>query len=87
MPPTTQQHAGRTLAVTGLAHALHDGYTDAIYVLLPVWQAEFAVGFATLALLRGLYAGTMAALQILAGRLAGRFGGRLVLERFSFEFA
>ena len=79
MPLTTPQHAGRTLAVTGLAHALHDGYTDAIYVLLPVWQTEFAVDFATLALLRGLYAGTMAALQILAGHLAGRFGGRLVL--------
>ncbi len=78
-PPAIHPRAGRTLAVTGLAHALHDGYTDAIYVLLPVWQAEFAVGFAILALLRGLYAGTMAAFQVLAGCLAGRLGGRLVL--------
>jgi hypothetical protein len=29
-------HAQRTLALAGLAHALHDGYTDGIYVLLPV---------------------------------------------------
>src|SRR5205085_245367 len=28
----------RTAAVAWGAHALHDGYTDLIYVLLPVWQ-------------------------------------------------
>jgi MFS family permease len=67
------------LAVSGLAHALHDGYTDLIYVLLPVWQAEFALGYGVLAVLRALYAGTMAALQIPAGRLAERIGGRTVL--------
>lgn len=71
--------ARRTLLVAGLAHALHDGYTDLIYVLLPVWQAEFGLGYAVLALLRGLYAGAMACLQIPASRLAGRFGGRMVL--------
>jgi MFS transporter, FSR family, fosmidomycin resistance protein len=70
---------GRTLAVAGVAHALHDGYTDLIYVLLPVWQAEFALGFGVLALLRGLYTGAMATLQIPAGRLSERFGGRTVL--------
>ncbi|SRR5579871_1184085 len=69
----------RTLAVAGVAHALHDGYTDMIYVLLPVWQAEFALGFGVLALLRGLYAGAMAALQIPAGQFAERLGGRAVL--------
>jgi FSR family fosmidomycin resistance protein-like MFS transporter len=69
----------RTLFMAGAAHALHDGYTDLIYILLPVWQAEFALGYGALATLRGLYAGVMAALQIPAGRLAERFGGRLVL--------
>ncbi|HEY0206695.1 MAG TPA: MFS transporter [Acetobacteraceae bacterium] len=71
--------ARRTLVGACLAHALHDGYTDTIYVLLPLWQAEFALGFGALAALRGLYAGTMAVLQIPAGRLAERFGGRAVL--------
>jgi MFS family permease len=69
----------RTLAVAGLAHALHDGYTDLIYVLLPVWQSEFALDYAVLALLRGVYAGLMAALQVPAGRLAERLGGRATL--------
>jgi MFS family permease len=72
-------HAPRTLAVAGLAHALHDGYTDVIYVLLPVWQAEFALGYGRLATLRGLYAGAMALLQVPSGRLAGILGGRTVL--------
>ena len=69
----------RTLAGAGLAHALHDGYTDMIYVLLPLWQAEFGLGYGALAALRGLYAGAMAALQVPAGRLAERLGGRAVL--------
>ena len=72
-------HAPRTLAVAGLAHALHDGYTDVIYVLLPVWQAEFGLGYGRLATLRGLYAGAMALLQIPSGRLAAILGGRTVL--------
>ncbi|RPH70539.1 MAG: MFS transporter [Myxococcaceae bacterium] len=72
-------HGPRTLAVAGLAHALHDGYTDVIYVLLPVWQAEFGLGYGRLAMLRGLYAGAMALLQMPAGRLAALLGGRTVL--------
>ena len=49
----------RTLFVAGLAHALHDGFTDTMYVLLPVWQAEFALSYGMLAVLRGLYSGTI----------------------------
>lgn len=69
----------RTLVLSGVAHALHDGYTDAIYVLLPVWRAEFGLDYIALALLRGLYAGAMAALQVPASWLADRMGGRTVL--------
>lgn len=65
--------------VSGAAHALHDGYADIIYVLLPVWQAEFGLGYGALALLRGLYTGAMAGLQVSAGSLADRFGSRIVL--------
>ncbi len=78
-PVLPSSQARRTLLGACLAHALHDGYTDTIYVLLPLWQAEFALGFGALAALRGLYVGTMAVLQIPAGRLAGRLGGRVVL--------
>jgi len=69
----------RTLAVAGVVHALHDGYTDLIYVLLPIWQAEFGLSYSLLALLRGVYAGAMAALQVPSGRLAERIDGRVIL--------
>lgn len=75
----TRDTRRRTLALSGLAHSLHDGYTDAIYVLLPVWRAEFGLDYAALALLRGLYAGAMAALQVPASWLAGHLGARAVL--------
>ena len=71
--------AARTLAVTGLNHALHDGYTDLIYVLLPVWQTEFALSYGLLAVLRGLYPGAMAGLQIPVGRIAERVDGKIIL--------
>ncbi len=60
-------------------HALHDGYTDLIYVLLPVWQAEFGLDYVALALLRSLYNGALAALQMPASRLAQSLGARTVL--------
>jgi MFS transporter, FSR family, fosmidomycin resistance protein len=72
--------ARRSLAVACAAHALHDGYTDLIYLLLPVWQAEFGLDYAALAALRGAYVGTMASLQIPSGHLAERWlGARLTL--------
>lgn len=69
----------RTLSVASGAHALHDGYTDLIYVMLPVWQAEFGLSYAAVGLLRGLFAGTMAGLQIPASLLADRIGAVVVL--------
>ena len=71
--------ARRTLAAAGMAHALHDGYTDLIYVLLPVWQTEFGLGYGMLAAVRALYTGVMAALQVPAGRLGERVDGRIIL--------
>ena len=73
------QDASRTLVATGINHALHDGYTDLIYVLLPVLQEEFGLGYVALGLLRTLYSGTMAALQIPASHLGQILGARLVL--------
>lgn len=71
--------ARRTLLATGVNHALHDGYTDLIYVLLPVWQAEFGLDYVALAFLRSLYNGALAALQMPASRLAQAWGARIVL--------
>ena len=69
----------RAAGVACGAHALHDGYTDLVYVMLPVWQAEFGLAYAALGLLRTLFSGTLAALQIPAGLLAQRLGAPWVL--------
>ncbi|MEZ2294928.1 MFS transporter [Variovorax sp. RCC_210] len=75
----TPRSRSRVLWFSCVAHALHDGYTDMIYVLLPMWQAEFGLSYGALALLRGIYGGTMASLQLPAGWLAQRFGHKAVL--------
>ena len=69
----------RTMAVACGAHVLHDGYTDLLYVLLPLWQAQFGLDYAAVGVLRALYVGAMAGFQIPAGNLAQRFGGPLIL--------
>lgn len=56
------------------AHAVHDGLTDVIYVLLPIWQAQFSLSYAQIGLLRGAYSGMMAGFQLLASRAARRWG-------------
>ncbi len=57
----------RTLSVACGAHALHDGYTDLIYVMLPIWQHEFGLGFAALGLMKTVFSGTLAGFQIPSG--------------------
>jgi MFS transporter, FSR family, fosmidomycin resistance protein len=74
-----RSRAQRTLALAGLAHALHDGFTDMIYVLLPVWQSQFALSYGALAVLRALYVGTLAALQVPSGHLARHLNARTIL--------
>lgn len=69
----------RSLAGACLAHFLHDGYTDQLYALLPVWQPEFGLSYAGLAIVRALYYGTMGGLQIPADRLAARLAPRTAL--------
>ncbi len=69
----------RAAGVACGAHALHDGYTDLIYVMLPIWQKEFGLGYAELGLLRALFSGTMAGFQIPSGLIAERVGAAPVL--------
>ncbi|HLL26952.1 MAG TPA: MFS transporter [Xanthobacteraceae bacterium] len=69
----------RALAAATGAHALFDGYSDLLYVLLPVWQAEFGLSYAEIGALRGLFSGAMASFQIPSSLLADRLGARLML--------
>ena len=79
MPPRTKAEERRAVGVACGAHALHDGYTDLIYVMLPIWQSEFGLGFAALGLMKTVFSGTLAGFQIPSGLLAERFGAPIVL--------
>src|SRR5215469_1579010 len=78
-PDSAKSAERRALGVACGAHVLHDGYTDLIYLLLPIWQNEFGLGFAALGLMKTVFSGTLAGLQIPAGFLAERFGAAAVL--------
>jgi MFS transporter, FSR family, fosmidomycin resistance protein len=69
----------RVLGVACLAHALHDGYSSMIYLLLPVWQAELGLNLAEIGILKTLYSGGMAVGQVPAARLGERWSEKLLL--------
>jgi MFS transporter, FSR family, fosmidomycin resistance protein len=77
--PAVRRDERRAVGVACGAHALHDGFTDVIFVLLPIWQREFGLGYTEVGMLRGIYAGTMATFQIPAALLAERLGTAPVL--------
>src|SRR5580698_3457179 len=69
----------RAASITSVTHALHDGYTDLIYIMLPLWQVEFGLDYAALGMLRSVFVGAMACLQIPAGLVSERLGAAVVL--------
>jgi MFS family permease len=68
------RRARAILATACGAHFVHDGFSDILYVLLPVWATEFGLSFAQVGLLKTLYTGGMASFQVPAGLLAERRG-------------
>jgi MFS transporter, FSR family, fosmidomycin resistance protein len=77
----------KALLAACIAHVLHDGYTDQLYALLPVWQSEFGLSYAGLAVVRALYYGTMGGLQVPGDRLIARLGPRMALTLATFVAA
>jgi MFS family permease len=76
-----ESYTGEPLAVhkkvlwTGsLAHFIQDGFTDMLYVFFPVWQAQFALSFTEIGLLKTLFSGILAGFQVPASALARRIG-------------
>ncbi|KAB2851443.1 MAG: MFS transporter, partial [Hyphomicrobiaceae bacterium] len=67
------------LATVCGAHFLHDGISDSLYVLLPIWAQAFGLSYAEVGALRTAYSLSLAAFQMPAGVLAERVGERLPL--------
>jgi MFS family permease len=71
--------AQAVLVTAALAHVLHDGFSDVLYVLLPLWAAEFHLSLTGVGILKAVYTAGMALSQIPAGLLAERWGERRLL--------
>ena len=67
------------LLTAALTHVLHDGFSDALYVLLPLWATEFRLTLTQVGVLKAVYTGGMALSQVPAGFLAERWGERRLL--------
>jgi len=68
-----------TLATACGTHFLHDGFSDVIYLFLPIWQAEFALSLTQVGIAKSCYSGLSALGQVPAGLLAERLGERRLL--------
>lgn len=73
------RRARATLATSCATHFLHDGFSDLLYVLFPIWARELSLSFVQVGLLRTAYSGGMASFQVPAGVLAERWGERVLL--------
>jgi len=73
------RRARSVLLAAGALHFLHDGFSDVLYVLLPVWAGAFGLSLSQVGVMRTVYTGGMSLFQIPAGFLAERWGERLVL--------
>lgn len=69
----------QALTAASTAHAVHDGLTDLIYVLLPIWQSQFGISYAIAGLMRGIYAGCMASFQMQASKFSEHYGKKTLL--------
>jgi MFS family permease len=69
-----KRRAHATLVTACVTHLLHDGLSDLLYVLFPIWAREFALSFAQVGSLKTSYSGALALFQIPAGLLAERWG-------------
>jgi MFS family permease len=67
------------LGAAAAIHFLHDGFSEILYVFLPLWASEFQLSFAQVGLIRTAYTGGMSLFQLPAGFLAERWGERPLL--------
>jgi FSR family fosmidomycin resistance protein-like MFS transporter len=74
MPRMNAPRARATIVTACAAHFLHDGLTDLLYAVFPLWAREFSLSFAQVGLLKTSFSGAMSLFQIPAGFLAERWG-------------
>ncbi len=69
----------RILGASCTTHFIHDGFSDLIILLLPLWQAEFALNLRQVGAISSTYSGAMTIGQLPAGLASERWGERRIL--------
>lgn len=77
--PERRSKARKVLTTAGAYHLVHDGFTDAMYVLLPIWQLAFNLSLTETGWIATTYLLAMSCLQIPVGFLSERMGERTLL--------
>ena len=68
----TKKIYNKALLTGGLAHFIHDGFTDMLYVFFPIWQAQFSETFTEICFLNTLFSCTIAGFQVPSSYFAYR---------------
>jgi FSR family fosmidomycin resistance protein-like MFS transporter len=79
MPSAGTAKRSVTLSMSCLAHAVQDGLSAAIYVLLPVLAQTLGLNLGEVGLFKGLKSLAQGLLEIVSGVAAERFGDRALL--------
>ena len=81
MTSETEDHGlpRRTLTSAGACHLVHDGYTDVLYVLVPLWAIAFDLSLTETGWLLTANLLVMGLGQLPVGLLGERFGERIPL--------
>ena len=69
----------KVLLMCCLLHSIHDGFTSAMYVVLPLISTDLRLAYAQVGLLKTLISGGESLLQLPGGLLAERVGERRML--------
>ena len=74
-----RRRSRRLLGTCCTTHAVHDGLSDMLYVLLPVLAEQFGLSLIQVGLVRGAHRAAMSLFQIPSGLLSERLGERILL--------
>ena len=67
------------LSLSGFAHLVHDGFTDTLFILLPIWANAFGLVYAEVGALKMIMSSVLSSFQMPFGILSEKYGERGVL--------
>ena len=67
------------LSLSGFAHLVHDGFTDTLFILFPIWANAFGLAYTEVGALKMIMSSVLSSFQMPAGILSEKYGERCIL--------